>query len=117
MQTPMDIESGPVDSARAARFGLYPSCRAIARTRLRVSSLTRPRLCIARSTVPSDTLANLAISRSPMLFIGCLVGGNVPAHCTSGPFANHDSPRPDHEEKCGQGPLAELVSNETRFHK
>src|SRR3984885_15083955 len=67
MQTPIRTPVLEADKARAARFGVYPICRAIRRIRWRVDSLIPFRPCKARSTVPIDTFANSAIWWIPLL--------------------------------------------------
>src|SRR5579864_6261882 len=70
MHTPIFAVGLLAESARAARFGLYPIWRATSKIRWRVSSLMPPRPCRARSTVPLDTFAMSAIRWVPVrLFI------------------------------------------------
>src|SRR5437588_13121200 len=69
MHTPTRALALANDKARAARFGLYPICRATCRILCRVESLIPPRACNARSTVPIDTFAISAIRWIPLLFL------------------------------------------------
>src|SRR5260370_1329190 len=50
---------------RAAKFGLYPSLRAMFKTRTFVAGFMSPRECRARSTVPFDKPKALAMSLIP----------------------------------------------------
>src|SRR6266851_3212391 len=73
MQRPMRSEERENESARAERFGAYPFSRASFNILSRVLSLIPVLPFRARSTVPTETFASLARSRTPKCLVpSCL---------------------------------------------
>src|SRR5689334_9830976 len=70
--TTPSVDVRPVESARAAALGSYPSCSITERTRRRVASLTDAEPLRTRDTVPTPTpasCATLAIVVTPSVLL------------------------------------------------